>query len=122
MAAGLATLNELSQPDFYENLGATTKRIAEGLVTRAKAFNIPLRSTYVGGMFGIFFTDEEEVSNFYQVTNCNLNRFRLFFHGMLEQGIYLAPSAYEACFVSTAHGKEEIKQTLIAAEQVFSQL
>ncbi len=122
MAAGLATLNELSKPDFYENLGTTTKRIAEGLVTRAKAFNIPLRTTYVGGMFGLFFTDEEEVSNFYQVTNCNLDRFRLFFHGMLEQGIYLAPSAYEACFVSAAHGKEEIKQTLIAAEQVFSQL
>ena len=73
-------------------------------------------------MFGLFFTEEDEVSNFYQVTNCNLDRFRLFFHGMLEQGIYLAPSAYEACFVSAAHGKEEIKQTLIAAEQVFSQL
>jgi len=122
MAAGLATLDELSKPDFYENLSATTKRIAEGLVTRAKAFNIPLRTTFVGGMFGLFFSDEEEVSNFYQVTNCNLDRFRLFFHGMLEQGVYLAPSAYEACFVSAAHGKDEIKQTLIAAEQVFSQL
>ncbi|MGE0372040.1 MAG: glutamate-1-semialdehyde 2,1-aminomutase [Gammaproteobacteria bacterium] len=122
LAAGLATLMELTQPSFYENLGATTKRIAEGLLTRAKAFNIPLTVNYVGGMFGVFFTDEEKVEDFYQVTNSNIDRFRLFFHGMLEQGIYLAPSAYEACFVSAAHGQAEIKQTLIAAEQVMSKL
>ncbi|MBK8164013.1 MAG: glutamate-1-semialdehyde 2,1-aminomutase [Gammaproteobacteria bacterium] len=122
LAAGLATLMELTQPSFYENLGATTKRIAEGLLTRAKAFNIPLTVNYVGGMFGVFFTEEEKVENFYQVTNSNIDRFRLFFHGMLEQGIYLAPSAYEACFVSAAHGQAEIKQTLIAAEQVLSKL
>ena len=122
LAAGLATLMELTQPSFYENLGATTKRIAEGLLTRAKAFNIPLTVNYVGGMFGVFFTEEEKVEDFYQVTNSNIDRFRLFFHGMLEQGIYLAPSAYEACFVSAAHGQAEIKQTLIAAEQVMSKL
>ncbi len=122
MAAGLATLNALAEPDFHERLSASTKRIAEGLATRARAFNIPLRTTCVGGMFGLFFTEAEAIHNYYQVSNCNLDRFRLFFHGMLEQGIYLAPSAYEACFVSAAHGKDEIKQTLIAAEQVFSQL
>jgi glutamate-1-semialdehyde 2,1-aminomutase len=122
LAAGLATLEELTQGNFYENLGATTKRIAEGLLTRAKAFNIPLTVNYVGGMFGVFFTEEEKVEDYYQVTNSNLDRFRLFFHGMLEQGIYLAPSAYEACFVSAAHGQAEIKQTLIAAEQVLSKL
>jgi len=122
MAAGLATLEELTQPDFYSNLGAKTKRIAEGLVTRAKAFNIPLTVNYVGGMFGLFFTDEPTVENFYQVTNCDLDRFRLFFHGMLEQGVYLAPSPYEACFVSIMHDKVETKSTLIAAEQVFSKL
>jgi glutamate-1-semialdehyde 2,1-aminomutase len=122
LAAGLATLEELTQGNFYENLGATTKRIAEGLLTRAKAFNIPLTVNYVGGMFGVFFTEEEEVVDYYQVTNSNIDRFRLFFHGMLEQGIYLAPSAYEACFVSAAHGQAEIKQTLIAAEQVLSKL
>ncbi|MBK9132036.1 MAG: glutamate-1-semialdehyde 2,1-aminomutase [Gammaproteobacteria bacterium] len=122
LAAGLATLLELTQPGFYEELSATTKRIAEGLLTRAKAFNIPLTVNYVGGMFGVFFTEEEKVEDYYQVTNSNIDRFRLFFHGMLEQGIYLAPSAYEACFVSSAHGKTEIKQTLIAAEQVLSRL
>lgn len=122
LAAGLATLEELTQRNFYENLSSTTKRIAEGLLTRAKAFNIPLAVNYVGGMFGVFFTEEEKVEDYYQVTNSNLDRFRLFFHGMLEQGIYLAPSAYEACFVSAAHGQAEIKQTLIAAEQVLSKL
>jgi glutamate-1-semialdehyde 2,1-aminomutase len=122
LAAGLATLLELTQPGFYEELSATTKRIAEGLLTRAKAFNIPLTVNYVGGMFGIFFTEDEKVEDYYQVTNSNIDRFRLFFHGMLEQGIYLAPSAYEACFVSAAHGQAEIKQTLIAAEQVLSKL
>ena len=122
MAAGLATLDEVQREDFYQDLSATTKRIAEGLVTRAKAFNIPLAVNYVGGMFGLFFTDEPAVENFNQVTRCDLDRFRLFFHGMLEQGVYLAPSPYEACFVSSAHGQTEIKRTLIAAEQVFSQL
>jgi len=122
MAAGLATLNELSNPGFYEELSAKTKRLAEGLLTRAQAFNIPLRANCVGGMFGLFFSEEEEITNFYQVTNCNLDRFKLFFHGMLEQGVYLAPSAYEAGFVSAAHGQDEFKHTLIAAEQVFSRL
>jgi len=122
LAAGLATLEELTQRNFYENLSSITKRIAEGLLTRAKAFNIPLTVNYVGGMFGIFFTEEEKVEDYYQVTSSNIDRFRLFFHGMLEQGIYLAPSAYEACFVSAAHGQAEIKQTLIAAEQVLSKL
>jgi len=122
MAAGLATLDEISQADFYETLSAHTQHITEGLATRARAFNIPLQINRVGGMFGLFFTEEEEVSNFSQVTACNLDRFRLFFHGMLEQGVYLAPSAYEACFVSIAHGPAESKQTLIAAEQVFSKL
>lgn len=122
MTAGLATINELAKRDFYEKLSANTKRIAEGIVTRAKAFNIPMVTNYVCGMFGLFFTEEESVSNFYQVTNCNNDRFRLFFHGMLEEGIYFAPSPYEACFVSSAHGKVEVKRTLIAAEKVLSTL
>jgi glutamate-1-semialdehyde 2,1-aminomutase len=122
MAAGLATLQELARDDFYENLGSTTKRIAEGFATRAKAFNIPLRVNYVGGMFGLFFSEDEKIENYYQVTNSNLDRFRLFFHGLLEQGIYLAPSPYEACFVSSVHAQPDIKRTMIAAEQVFSQL
>jgi glutamate-1-semialdehyde 2,1-aminomutase len=122
MAAGLATLQEVEKGDFYADLAATTKRIADGLVTRAKAFNVPLVVNHVGGMFGLFFTEQQTVDSFEAVKRCDIERFRKFFHGMLAQGVYLAPSAYEACFVSSAHGKAEIKQTLIAAEQVFSQL
>ncbi len=122
MAAGLATLEEIAQPGFFAALSERTEQLARGLVTRAKAFDIPLVTNHVGGMFGLFFTEEQQVKDYYQVTNCNVERFKLFFHGMLEQGIYLAPSAFEAGFVSAAHGEREIKNTLISAEQVFSQL
>jgi len=122
MTAGLATLNQLEQPGFYDALSATTQRLAEGLVTRAKAFNIPLTTNFIGGMFGMFFTEEPEIHNFYQVTNCNLDRFKLFFHEMLNEGVYFAPSAYEAGFVSAAHDKQDIKTTLMTAEQVFARL
>jgi glutamate-1-semialdehyde 2,1-aminomutase len=122
MAAGLATLKEIAQPGFFTTLGERTAQLTRGLVTRARAFDIPLAANHVGGMFGLFFTEEKHVKDYYQVTNCNLERFKLFFHGMLEQGIYLAPSAFEAGFVSAAHGEREIKNTLISAEQVFSQL
>jgi len=122
MAAGLATLTQIEKPGFFDDLGATTKRLADGLVTRAKAFNIPLATNYVGGMFGLFFTEETKIHSYNQVMNCNLDRFKLFYHEMLQQGIYLAPSAFEAGFVSSAHGKEEIKATIISSEQVFSRL
>jgi len=122
MAAGLAMLKEIEKPGFFTELGERTAHLTQGLVTRAKAFGIPLTTNQVGGMFGLFFTEEAQVQDYYQVTNCNVERFKLFFHGMLEQGVYLAPSAYEAGFVSAAHGTREIKNTLIAAEQVFSQL
>ena len=122
MAAGLATLKELERPGFFEELGERTVQLTHGLAARAKAFDIPLATNQVGGMFGLFFTEEKQVKDYYQVTNCNIERFKLFFHGMLEQGVYLAPSAYEAGFVSAAHGKREIKDTLIVAEQVFSKL
>ncbi len=122
MAAGLATLKEIEQPGFYDNLTENTQRLTQGLVTRAKAFDIPLATNQVGGMFGLFFTEEPQVQDYYQVTNCNVERFKLFFHGMLKEGVYLAPSAYEAGFVSAAHGHRDIKATLVAAEQVLSQL
>jgi len=122
MAAGLATLREIAQPGFFTALGERTRQLARGLVTRARAFDIPLTTNHVGGMFGLFFTEVPEVKDYYQVTNCNVERFKLFYHGMLEQGVYLAPSAFEAGFVSAAHGEREIKNTLISAEQVFSQL
>lgn len=122
MAAGLATLKEIAQPGFFTDLDERTAQLTRGLTTRARAFDIPLATNHVGGMFGLFFTEEKVVKDYYQVTNCNVERFKLFFHGMLEQGVYLAPSAFEAGFVSAAHGEREIKNTLISAEQVFSQL
>jgi glutamate-1-semialdehyde 2,1-aminomutase len=73
-------------------------------------------------MFGFFFSDEQQISNFYQVSNCNQDRFKLFFHGMLEEGVYLAPSAFEAGFVSASHTAEDLQQTIDAAGRVFRQL
>ncbi len=122
MAAGLATLEELTQPGFYEALEEQARRLTAGLVARAKAFDIPLSANVVGGMFGIFFTEEPEVRRYEQVLACDQERFRRFFHGMLEQGVYFAPSAFEAGFVSAAHGHRDIKTTLVAAEQVFASL
>jgi glutamate-1-semialdehyde 2,1-aminomutase len=122
MAAGLATLDLVSEPGFHEKLSATAKHLVDGLMERAKAAGIPMTTNQVGGMFGIFFTEEPQVDNFAQVTQCNLDRFRLFFHDMLEQGVYLAPSAYEAAFVSRAHGEAEINATLNAAEKVLANM
>jgi len=122
MAAGLATLELISTPGFYDDLSAKTKRLAEGLKTRAQAFNIPLLEHHVGGMFGLFFTDQDSVENYADVARCDVERFRAFFHGMLEAGVYLAPSAFEAGFVSAAHDASTLKSTLIAAEQVFSKM
>jgi glutamate-1-semialdehyde 2,1-aminomutase len=122
MAAGLANLEEISKPGFYDELAAMTEKLAKGLVTRAHAFDIPMSENHVGAMFGFFFSAEEKVENFYQVTQCDIDRFKLFYHGMLGEGVYLAPSAYEAGFVSAAHTKRDIKNTLIAAEKVFSTL
>jgi len=122
MAAGLATLELISNPGFFDDLSAKTKRLAEGLKTRAQAFNIPLIENHVGGMFGLFFTDQDSVQNYADVARCDVERFRKFFHGMLEAGVYLAPSAFEAGFVSAAHDSATLKSTLIAAEQVFSKI
>jgi len=122
MAAGLATLQGVAEPEFYDRLAAATEHVTDGIVARAQAAGIALTCNRVGGMFGLFFTEEPQVCNFYQASQCNLDRFKLFFHGMLEQGIYLAPSAFEAGFVSAAHHDEAIQATLDAAERVFSNL
>ncbi len=120
MAAGLANLEEISKPGFYENLNAMTEKLVHGFVTRARAFDIPMTSNVVGGMFGLFFSAEKKVENYQQATQCDVERFKKFFHAMLDEGVYLAPSAYEAGFVSSAHTDRDIKNTLIAAEKVFS--
>ncbi len=122
MAAGLATLKGVSQPGFYESLSAKTKQLAQGIVEKAKTAGIPMTCNHVGAMFGLFFSDEAMVNNYSQVVNCNLDRFKLFYHGMLDEGIYLAPSAFEAGFVSAAHSDADIKATIAAAEKVLAKL
>ncbi|MBT8420323.1 MAG: glutamate-1-semialdehyde 2,1-aminomutase [Gammaproteobacteria bacterium] len=122
MAAGLATLAIVSEPGFHERLSETTRELAEGLTARAKDAGVPFTMQHVGGMFGMFFTEEPAISNFHQVMACDQERFRHFFHGMLAEGVYLAPSAFEAGFVSSAHGERELAATWTAAERVFGQL
>ncbi len=122
MAAGLKNLEIISSTGFYERLNKKVVALTEGLKERAKTAGIHLTTNEVGGMFGIFFTDAEQVSNFAEVSRCDVERFKRFYHGMLEQGVYLAPSAYEAGFVSSAHTDEDIDKTLDAAEAVFKTL
>lgn len=122
VAAGLATLEVISTPGFHEALTERTASLLGGLRERAAAAGIPFTTNQVGGMFGCFFTEEETVTRFEQVMSCDAERFRHYFHTMLENGVYLAPSAFEAGFVSSAHGETEIKLTLDAAEKAFAAL
>jgi len=123
MAAGLAMLNVLENDvNFYRNLSESTEYLTSGIVNAAKACDIPMTANTVGGMFGLFFSDEEKVSNLAQASNCNIERFKVFYQLMLSEGVYLAPSAYEAGFLSGAHGKNELDKTIEAASKAFSQL
>jgi glutamate-1-semialdehyde 2,1-aminomutase len=122
MAAGLTTLNLISQPGFFDNLGQRVSQLLDGLRERASAASIPLTTNQAGGMFGYFFSDEECITRFDQVSNCDMDRFKRFYHGMLDAGIYLAPAAFEAGFVSGAHTEQDINATLDAAERVFATL
>ncbi|NRD72940.1 glutamate-1-semialdehyde 2,1-aminomutase [Shewanella sp. VB17] len=122
MSAGLAQMEALGSEGLYEELAAKTQRIAEGFKAAANKHGIPMAINYVGGMFGLFFTEEEKITRFEQVTQCDADKFPVFYHYMLEEGIYLAPSAYEAGFLSMAHGEQEIEETLAAAERVFAKM
>ena len=122
MAAGLATLDALAKPGFHDRLAATTARLVDGIAGAARSTGIALAANQVCGMFGLFFTEERAVSNYRQVMACDAARFRRFFHGMLDAGVYLAPSPYEAGFVSAAHGDAEIAATIEAAGRVFASM
>ncbi len=122
MAAGLKTLELISEPGFYESLSAKTETLTSGLKESAKKAGIAFATNQVGGMFGLFFTDTENLTRFKQVMACDQDRFKQFFHAMLAQGVYLAPSAFEAGFVSAAHSDEDLAQTLAIAEKVFARL
>ncbi|PLY14704.1 MAG: glutamate-1-semialdehyde-2,1-aminomutase [Sedimenticola sp.] len=122
MTAGLTTLDLISTPGFFQELTANTARLVASIMEKAQQAGVPLAANQVGGMFGLFFTDAGQVSNFAQSMACNQEQFKAFFHGMLDQGIYLAPSAFEAGFVSAAHGEDEFAATISAAETVFRQI
>ena len=122
MSAGLATLAGLTAANFYKALEEKTQLLTQGLKQRANAAHIPLHINAVCGMFGLFFTEAESIETEADLKQCNVEQFKKFFHGMLQQGIYLAPSAYEAGFISAAHGENEIEKTLLAAERVFATL
>ncbi|HEB55703.1 MAG TPA: glutamate-1-semialdehyde-2,1-aminomutase [Gammaproteobacteria bacterium] len=122
MAAGLKNLELISKPGFFDALTEKTRQLADGLRERARHCDIPLATNQVGAMFGFFFTEESQISLFDQVCACDAERFKTFYHGMLEQGIYMAPSSYETGFVSSAHSDEDLARTLQAAETVFKTL
>ncbi|MGH8377461.1 MAG: glutamate-1-semialdehyde 2,1-aminomutase [Gammaproteobacteria bacterium] len=122
MSAGLATLKLLDAPDFYEKLNINTARLTEGLRFAANAAGIPFTVNKVCGMFGVFFTNTSNVSNYVQVTGCNVELFRRFFHGMLAEGVYFTPSMFEAGFLSSAHTAADLDATVTAAHKVFKSL
>jgi len=122
MAAGLAVLDEISKPGIYEELTDKASQLTSGIVAKATELGIGMTCNQVGSMFGLFFTDEKNISTFEQVTRCNGDRFNKFFHGMLAEGVYLAPSSYEAGFMSLAHTNQDIEDTIAAAERVLKTL
>lgn len=122
MAAGLATLDLISQPGFYAKLFTSTDKLVRGLRAAAAKNGVPFTTNHVGSMFGFFFTDAPEVSNYQQVMACDIPRFNRFFHGMLNAGHYFAPASYEAGFMSSAHSDADIESTIAAAERVMATL
>jgi len=122
MVSGLTLLREISCPGFYDELGSKAKALVAGLQAAADAHQIPFSAHQLGGMFGFFFSPEPEVTRFEQVMACNLQRFKAFYHGMLARGVYLAPSAFEAGFISAAHSYQDIDKTIAAADAVFARL
>ncbi|OQP78191.1 glutamate-1-semialdehyde-2,1-aminomutase [Xanthomonas phaseoli pv. syngonii LMG 9055] len=119
MAAGLAMLELVQEPGFHTRLSEATSMLCEGLEDAARAAGIAVTTNQVGGMFGLFFTDDI-VESYAQATACDITSFNRFFHAMLQRGVYLAPSAYEAGFMSSAHDQAVIEATLAAAREAFA--
>ena len=121
MTAGLKTMELISAPGFYDELTKKVVFLTDGILAAAKDAGISMTCNRVGGMFGLFFSDQQ-VSSFEQATQCNVDQFKAFFHGMLDEGVYLAPSAYEAGFVSAAHTQDDLQRTIDAAAKVLKTL
>jgi len=122
MAAGLANLELISREGFFEDLADRAVRLTRGIQQAANDSGVPMLTTCVGGMFGLFFTDAEKVINFAEAGQCDTEAFKAFFHLMLERGVNLAPSAFETGFVSSAHSEEHINATIVAAGEAFARL
>jgi glutamate-1-semialdehyde 2,1-aminomutase len=120
MTAGLTTLELISVPGFHQHLEAMTEVLMEGLIAAAAEAGVPFATNHVCGMFGFFFTAENHVDRYGKVMACDVERFKRFFHGMLDEGIYLAPSAFEAGFMSSAHTAADIEATTAAAARVMA--
>ena len=121
VAAGITTLKLLSKPGFYEDLDQRTRKLVAGLVTAAHKHGIAFSGDSVGGMFGVYFSNQIPTT-LAEVSASNIDMFKVFFHAMLDEGVYFAPSAYEAGFVSATHDDSVIEATLSAADKVFAKL
>ncbi len=122
MAAGLAALQQLDDAELYPNLNAKVERLVTGMQQLADDAGIPFTTNRAGSMFGFFFSKDKQVSSYQQATECNMEHFKKFYHSMLQQGVYLAPSAFEAGFMSAAHTDADIDATLAAAKVAFAEL
>ncbi|MFL0810568.1 MAG: glutamate-1-semialdehyde 2,1-aminomutase [Agarilytica sp.] len=122
MAAGLSTVKQLQEQNPYEHIFALTRQLCEGLQAAADQASIPFTTNHIGSMWGGFFTEDKKVSNYQQVMSGNIDRFNQFFHGMLNEGVYLAPACYEAGFLSAAHTEKDVQTTIEKAKKVFASL
>ncbi len=122
MSAGLAALQQLSTPGLYDQLYQRVDALVDGLQERANRAGVPMTTNRAGSMFGFFFTEDPEVTSYAQATQCNMEHFKAFYHAMLNEGVYLAPSAFEGGFMSAAHTEDDIEKTLQTAEKAFTQL
>lgn len=122
MAAGLAALAQLDDDAMYEGIFAQTQALADGFQALADKHGIPMTTNVAGSMFGLFFTGIDRVTNYQQAINCNQEQFRVFYHGMLDNGVYLAPASYEAGFVSKMHTADVVDKTLSIADKVLGSL
>jgi glutamate-1-semialdehyde 2,1-aminomutase len=122
MRAGIEMFKHLRQPGFYENLIAQLEKLLAGLQQEADAAGVPFKTQQAGAMFGLYFTDQEDITSFDSMLKCDVAAFRKFFHGMLKRGVNLAPSAFEAGFISSAHSDEDIAFTIQAAKETFAEM
>lgn len=120
MAAGLSALKQITVDGFYDSIFENTRKLAEGIRDLAHQHSIDMSINVAGSMFGIFFTDVETVTNYQQAISCNTEQFNQFYHGMLDNGVYLAPASFEAGFVSKMHTDDIIQDTLVAADKAFA--